>query len=272
MPQMCVTVSTQERSGPGDWIKAHTPAHQRTGSGAMRNASAALRLANDEARRLFGDCILFRELGPDERNALFARVRIRTYSSGETIFEMGMPGDNMMAVLSGSVRISVPSPDGREIVLAILRPGEVFGEIALLDGKERTADASAMGPCHLAMLDRRDVLAFLERHPKAWTGLVEVLCGRLRNTDRQLAELTLLQLPTRLAKALLRFADTEKGTGRESLRVRLSQRELGNICAASRETVNKCLSLWQRGGIVHVEDGLVTIAKRAALEQLAELE
>ena len=81
----------------------------------------------------------------------------------------------MMAVLSSTVRISVPSPDGREIVLAMLHAGDVFGEIALLDGKERTADAKAITSCHLIVLERRDVLTFLDRHPKIWPKLLEVL-------------------------------------------------------------------------------------------------
>jgi CRP-like cAMP-binding protein len=180
----------------------------------------------------------------------------------------------MMAVLGGSVRISVPSPDGKEIVLAILQPGEVFGEIALLDGKERTADAKAISECHLAILERREVLACLEHHPKIWPKFVAVLCGRLRNTDQHIAELALLQLPARLAKALLRFANPEpqSGNGRPLLQVPLSQRELGNICGASRESINKCLGGWQRRGVIRIEDGVVMVANRTALEELAELD
>ena len=159
----------------------------------------ASRAATEDGRRLLEQCILFRELEAKERNALSARVHVRTYSAGQTIFHIASAGDHMMAVLSGQVRISVPSPGGKEIVLAILQPGEVFGEIALLDGKERTADAKAMSTCDLAILERRDMLAFLDRHPKLWLKLVEVLCSRLRKTDQHIAEIALLQLPTRLA-------------------------------------------------------------------------
>jgi CRP/FNR family transcriptional regulator, cyclic AMP receptor protein len=231
-------------------------------------------MATGDARRLLGECFLFRDLGAEARNALFALVRIRAYSAGESIFDMGSAGDNIMAVLSGSVRISVPSPGGKEIVLAMLQPGEVFGEIALLDGRERTADASAMTTCHLAILERRYVLAFFNRNPEIWPKLVDVLCGRLRNADQHIAELALLQVPTRLAKALLRLASVERGTtnGHQLLQVHLSQRELGNICGASRESINKCLSLWQRRGIVQMEESLITLADRTALEELAELE
>jgi len=239
---------------------------------SRRPAAVVARMAAEDGRQLLGQCILFRELGAEERNALFSRIHVRAYCAGETIFHMGSAGDNMMALLSGSVRISVPSPDGREIVLAILQPGEVFGEIALLDGKERTADARAVTACHLATLERRDVLAFLDRHPKMWPKVAELLCGRLRSSDERVAGLALHQLPTRLAKALLRFASMTQETTSRRLQVHLSQRELGNICGATRETVNKCLNTWQRRGIVRIEDGAVMIANQTAVEEMAELE
>jgi CRP/FNR family transcriptional regulator, cyclic AMP receptor protein len=230
------------------------------------------RTATEEACRLLGECFLFRELDAEERNVLFARVRVRNYAAGETIFLMGSAGDSMMAVLSGNVRISVPSPDGKEIVLAILQSREVFGEIALLDGKERTADARAMSACSLAILERREVLSFLERYPHVWPKLVAVLCSRLRNTDQHIAELALLELPARLAKALLRFGHAEgQANNRRSLQIQLSQRELGNICGATRESINKCLRGWQRRGIGQSEESLVTVANLTALEELAEL-
>src|SRR3954471_6913342 len=128
----------------------------------------------EDARIVFGECVLFRGLSPDERSALISRAQLRKFSPNDTIFLMGSPGDSMMAVLNGSVRISVPSPEGKEIVLAILQPKEVFGEIALLDGKERTADARAMSACTLAVLERREVLSFLQRYPHAWPKIVEV--------------------------------------------------------------------------------------------------
>src|SRR5262245_13516755 len=140
---------------------------------------------------------------------LVGRARMRQFAVGEPIFLMGSPGTSMMAVLSGSVRISIPSHEGREIILAMLQPGEVFGEIAVLDGKERTADAHAMTACTLAVLDRRDVLEFLERHPNVWPRVVEVLCDRLRATDRQMAEVAMQQLPVRLAEVVLRMTYVE---------------------------------------------------------------
>ncbi len=223
----------------------------------------------EDARRLLADCILFRDLVTGERDAVVARARIRHFAADEAIFLMGSPGSSMMAVLRGTVRISVPSPEGREVVLAILQPGEVFGEIALLDGKERTADARAITACDLAVLERRDVMDFLRRQPDAWPRLVEVLCDRLRASDLQMAELAMQPLPVRLAKVLLRMAHSET-LERPADRVEVSQRELGNIVGAARESVNKCLSEWQRSGCVRIERTSITISDRAILEQTAE--
>jgi CRP/FNR family transcriptional regulator, cyclic AMP receptor protein len=224
---------------------------------------------SEDARRLLANCILFRGLVTGERDEVVARARIRHFAAGETIFLMGSPGTSMIAVLRGTVRISVPSPEGREIVLAILQPGEVFGEIALLDGKERTADARAMTGCDLAVLERRDVMEFLERQPNAWPRLVEVLCGRLRASDLHMAELAMQPLAVRLAKVLLRMVHPET-LGRPADRVQVSQRELGNIVGAARESVNKCLSEWQRSGCVRIEGTWITISDRVMLEQTAE--
>jgi len=229
------------------------------------------RSALDDARRLLAECSLFRGLAPDERNALVARGHLRKFDAGDTIFMIDSPGDSMMAILEGSVRISVPSPEGKEVVLAILHAGEVFGEIALLDGKGRTADARAMTRCNIAVLDRRDVLTFFQRHPNAWPKLVEVLCERLRRTDEHLAEMALLEIPLRLAKALLRLlANDERAGGAAAAKVGLTQRELGNMVGASRESVNKCLNEWQRRGIVTIEDNIITIVNRTLLKQMAE--
>jgi CRP-like cAMP-binding protein len=224
----------------------------------------------DDGRQLLGECVLFRGLGTVEKNALFSRIRIRSFAAGETIFLMGSPGGNMMAVLSGKVRISVRSQQGRELLLAILFPGEVFGEIALLDGKQRTADATAMTNCSLAMLERREILAFFERNPTAWPNIVSLLCDRLRKTDEHLTEVAFLQLPARLAKALLRGLSVDTQPGQQADQIQLSQRELGNLIGAARESVNKCLRGWQDEGIISVKGGVITIRNRAALESLAE--
>ena len=222
-----------------------------------------------EAYRLLGNCVLFAGLSADERAALAARARISVFDAGETIFTINSPGNQLMAVLSGTIRISVPSSDEKALVLAIIQPGEIFGELAVLDGKERSADAIAETACTLAILDRPDILSFLERNPSAWLKLVEVLCQRLRQTNEVFAEVALLHLPVRLAKAMLRISKANSAKAQME-KIKLSQRELANMLGGTRESVNKCLRKWQREGIVKISEGSIIITKQAALEDIAE--
>ena len=225
----------------------------------------------EDARRLLGKSALFRNLAPNDRNSLVARARMRSFNAGDTIFLMGDLHDSMIAILEGEVRISIPS-DGKEVVLAIVYAGEVFGEIAMLDGKPRSAHAKALTACILAILDRRDVLAALDRNPGAWLGFVEVLCSRLRYTDKQLVEMALLQLPERLAQTLLRAVDAAPTQVPTGANLRVSQYELAHRVGATRESVNKCLQEWQRARIIRIEKRVITIVDRAALEALVEPE
>jgi CRP/FNR family cyclic AMP-dependent transcriptional regulator len=132
----------------------------------------------DQTFQLFSECVLFRHIERREIGALFTRVRIRDFAASETIFVIGSPADSMMIVLRGAVQISVTSPKGQPL-LVILFAGEIFGEIALLDGRARLADAIAITDCSLAIVDRHDMLAFLEQNPGAWQDVVSVL--RLRH-------------------------------------------------------------------------------------------
>jgi CRP/FNR family transcriptional regulator, cyclic AMP receptor protein len=224
-----------------------------------------------EARHLLGNCSLFGGLSTDERAAIAARARIRTYNADETIFTIGSPGDQMMALLSGTIRISVPSLDGKELLLTIIQPGEVFGELAVLDGKERSADAIAETACTLAILDRHDILSFFERNPSAWPKLVGILCDRLRRTDQIFAEVALMQLSVRLAKTMLRILNGQINSAvAKTTKIRFSQRELANMVGGTRESVNRCLRNWQRNEIIQITEGAIIITNRPALENMAE--
>jgi len=225
-------------------------------------------------RQLLAQCNLFRGLPADERATLIARAHIRKYAADETVFRTGSAGDSMMAVLRGRVRISMASPDGRLIMLAVHGAGEIFGEMDVFGRKERSADARAASECRLAILERRDVLSFLERHPNAWSGFVAILCERQRRADEHLVEMTLMDLPVRLAKTLLRMTAIEPHPecGKHLSHVRLSQREIGSLVGATRESVNKWLGRWQRMGLLQIAENLITIADRHALEELAQLD
>ncbi|HET9903184.1 MAG TPA: Crp/Fnr family transcriptional regulator [Xanthobacteraceae bacterium] len=227
--------------------------------------AGASRESRDATRRVLRECKLFGALSEAARDALAARARVRDFARGQTIFVMGEPGDSVHAVLEGEVRLSVASPAGRDVLLAIMRPGDIFGEIAVLDGQPRTADATALAPCSLAIIERREFIAALNREPQAWQAIVEILCARIRSADQQLAEIALLNVPVRLANVLLRHAEGDAGHRRAAL----SQRKLGELVGASRESVNKCLAQWRRAGILRVGNGAISITNPAALREIA---
>ncbi len=175
----------------------------------------------EHGRRVFGECALFRSLGAADKKALFADLQVQKFAPNETIFLKGSPGDRLMAVLAGHVRISVPSVDGQPLVLAILNAGEVFGEVAILDGKERTTDATALSECSLATLRRDEILSFLQAHPSAWPEIVTILCDRLRKMNEHVAELALPQLFLVLEPAdierMRRFGEVQRYRAGEAL-------------------------------------------------------
>ena len=214
---------------------------------------------------------LFVRLGDEETDAILAHARVAKYAAGDQIVVKGDPGDSMMAVLNGRVSISVPSPDGRQVVLSVLRDGDIFGEIALLDGKERTADVNALTDCEILIVPRRSLWSLLEHRPDVCIELMLVLCERLRHTNQQVEDLAFLDLKARIAKVLLRLAG-ESGAGKmqiEPVAVRISQSALGELVGGSRESVNKLLHVWKQSGIVSVEKGAIVIHDTAVLAESA---
>ena len=213
---------------------------------------------------------LFEPLGDGEIDEILAHATVARHAEDEEIFAKGDPGNSMMAVLKGRVMISAPSVDGRQMVLTVMHEGDVFGEIALLDGKERTADATAMTDCELLVVPRRSLLSLLERRADLCIRMLIVLCERLRRTNEQVEDLAFLELGARIAKVLVRLAgENSEGQPREHpLAVKISQRALGELVGGSRESVNKYLQDLKRSGIVTLERGEIMIRDREALAAL----
>lgn len=227
-------------------------------------------LTTAEKERLFARHVLFGGLESDDLDALLSHARIEHHPAGRLVFSKGTPGRSMMAVLRGSVRISATAANGREVLLAILDAGEIFGELALLDGGERTADAIAMSDCDLLVIDQRDFIPFLKRRSDLCIELLKVLSTRLRRTDVLVETALFGRLDNRLARALVRLAEksgAEEG-GKPTLRLNVSQQELGGLVGASRENVNKQLRAWQRAGLLDLGKRLVVIHDLEALEEL----
>ena len=212
---------------------------------------------------------LFRELPSPVIERLGSYMKRRSVARGSTIFAKGDPGDGLMGVLAGAVKISVPSADGRDVVLNIINEGGIFGEIALLDGHPRTADATAMSDCQLMIIERRDFLQFLRSQPDVTLKFIEILCARLRRTSEQVQDVTFLDLPTRLAKTLLRL--TAEGDAPAAKRkVTITQRELSQMIGMSRESTNKQLRAWAKRKWIELERGGVTVLQPERLADAAE--
>ena len=214
---------------------------------------------------------LFERLGDSEIDAILAHATVARQAEGDQIFAKGDPGNSMMAVLKGRVVISAPSPDGRQVVLTVMREGDLLGEIALLDGNQRTADATAAVDCELLVVPRRSLLALLERRPDLCIDLLILLCERLRRTNEQVEDLAFLDLEARIAKVLVRLIEESGGDDHSSTKpvgVKISQRALGELVGGSRESVNKHLQDWKRSGIIAIEKGAIVIRDLPALEAL----
>jgi CRP/FNR family transcriptional regulator, cyclic AMP receptor protein len=225
-------------------------------------------IAGAERRRLLARCRLFQGLPAPDLDLLAARAPERRYAHGRPIFARGEPGSCMFAVAEGRVRLSVTSAEGREVLLAVLGPGEVFGELALLDGGPRSADATALGGCLLLSVDRRDLLPLLRRSPEAAAGLFEVVCARLRATNERLEGAEAMPVAARLARLLLTLADREGAGGRVD--PALSQGDLGRLAGASRQKVNLHLSRWTAEGVLARERGAIRVIDRGRLRDVAE--
>jgi CRP/FNR family transcriptional regulator, cyclic AMP receptor protein len=223
-------------------------------------------LTSERARKVLERCALFRALGERERIELAAHAQPRMFTANQPVFHLGEPGYSMMGVVVGSVRIWLPTPKGRDIILADLSAGELFGEIALLDGKARSANATALTNCELLVLERRDVLPFLERSPTACLNLMQMLCARVRRSDERMAEIAFFDLPARLARVLLRYP----AVGRGPPKLSLSQRELAEMSGSTRENVNRCLRDWQRQGILDLKNRWTIVLKPEALHAIEQ--
>lgn len=220
--------------------------------------------AADRGRKLLEKCTLFRSLDEAARREIAAHARLRNFATGEPICRLDDDGDSMMAIVAGTVRISLPALRGKEIILADLRPGDLFGEIALLDGRPRSANATAHTKCELMVLERRDVLPFLERNPAACMKLMEILCARIRRSDERMADIAFFNLAVRLAKTLLSYQPQNRG----AMKLSLSQSELAEMAGGTREKVNRCLRDWQRRGILELRDRWTIILKPEVLREI----
>jgi CRP/FNR family transcriptional regulator len=204
---------------------------------------------------------LFAALDDESGAALASVLSTRAVNRGRTIFSEGDPGDRLFVVLDGKVMITRAASDGRENLLSVLGPGEMFGELSLFDPGTRTATAAAITDCRLISLDHDDLRPWLTGRPEVATHLLQALARRLRRSNEALADLVFSDVPGRVAKALLELADKFGQPDGEGIVVPhdLTQEELAQLVGASRETVNKALSDFAGRGWLRLEGRSVTL-------------
>ncbi|MGC1554664.1 MAG: Crp/Fnr family transcriptional regulator [Bradyrhizobium sp.] len=211
---------------------------------------------------------IFSDLDAEAFEQLGRYAKSATLKRGATIFSKGDPGNSLIAVVTGTVKISISSPDGRTAILNLIGPGEIVGEVALLDGQARTADAIANTNCEIFVIDRREFLPFVRSQPALAMKFIELLCARLRWTSDQVEEVILQDLPGRLASALIRLTERHKATqgGRA---IAITQQEISEMVGMSRESINKQLRAWATRNWVRLEHGAIVVLDVAPLQEIA---
>jgi len=211
----------------------------------------------------------FADLEPEAFDQLCRYAKHSTLKRGATIFSKGDPGNSLVAVISGTVKISISSPDGRNAILNLIGAGEIFGEIALLDRQPRSADAIANSNCELFIIDRREFIPFVRSQPTVAMKLIELLCERLRRTSDQVEQIILQNLPGRLASALLGLTERHKA-GQGGRTIAITQQEISEMVGMTRESINKQLRVWAGRDWVRLEHGAIVVLKPEPLQALVE--
>ena len=216
----------------------------------------------------------FAGLPPHALDDLVRRIRLRSYDRGTTIFHKDDPGSLLYIILSGAVKITMPSIEGKELMLCILAAGDFFGELSLFDGEPRSATAEAVDDgTQTLILPRDDFLELVTSYPRLAIHIITLLSRRLRETNLLAQDVCLLDLPGRLAQRLLDLAEKHGRPEGERIQInlRLTQSELASLVGATRVATNRQLQRLQQRGLIDWEARRIRILKPAALRKLALL-
>ncbi|HRD78128.1 MAG TPA: Crp/Fnr family transcriptional regulator [Hyphomicrobiaceae bacterium] len=237
----------------------------------MSSGPSEATVGHDRTRTLLKNGTFLGGLPDAALDLLARRVHVAKFAKGATIYTRGDAGDSMMIIVTGRVKITNVTADAHEVVLNFLGKGDVLGEIALLDGRERTAGAVTLEATEVLVLQRRDALPVLTAHPDTLLEVIMVLCEKLRLASGIIESHT-LDMAGRTASGLLRLV---RQHGRQSkggalIDLKLSQRDLGNYLGLSRENVNRQLAALREKGVISVDGANITIVDEDALTAIAE--
>jgi len=228
--------------------------------------------ASGQKREILARVPLFAGLGARELEALAGVTRSQRVAARDELFHKGDAGTQVYAVVQGTLKVVTTSDEGDDVVLNLLGPGAVIGEVAVFCNAERSASVVALTDCDLLAIERRDLLAFLRSHPDASLALMSVLAERLRSLSELVEDTLFLNLPVRLAKKLIALAETHGQRTPEGLRIelKLSQGEWGDLVGATRESINKQLRTWGEAGLVRLHQGHLVIRRPERLAAIAD--
>lgn len=236
---------------------------------AMPETEVKLRMA--EVSEILSRAGIFQGVEPTAVRTLIEQLDTVNFPRGTTIFDEGEPGDRLYIIISGKVKLARHSVDGRENLLTVMGPSDMFGELSIFDPGPRTSSAICVTELHAATMDSTMLHNWISEHPEIAEQLLRVLARRLRRTNNSLADLIFTDVPGRVAKALLQLANrfgTQEGT---ALRVHhdLTQEEIAQLVGASRETVNKALAEFAHRGWIRLEGKSVLISDTERLAKRA---
>ena len=228
--------------------------------------------ARDDRREILSKMFLFSELAPRDLELLADYTTRKQVAARSELFHKGDAAGEAYGIVSGRLKAVSRSPEGKEVTFSIMERGEVFGEVALLSGKARTATVIALEASELLVIGRRELMHLLEREPKLAVNCMNALATRLLALTERMEETLFLRMPSRLARKLLELANAYGAPSGEEIRLqlKLSQAELGNLIGTSRESVNKQLGLWEQDGVVRRDGRELVLLDSHVLEDVAD--
>ena len=208
---------------------------------------------------------LLRSAPTEELESVAASSRLRTFRRGQVVCTAGDPGDTLIVVVSGQVKISVRSADGAELTLTVVGPGATIGEVSVADGGPRSADIETVAESQLLFVPRATMQAVCARVPAVAQALTSAIAAALRRLTETTSDLVFLDLPRRVAKLLLSQPRSDDGV----LSQQLTQEEYARLLGSTRQSVNIALRGFERRGWIEMHDRSVTVKQAAALARFA---
>ena len=224
-------------------------------------------MTSDELVRILHATDLFGSVPAEELEAVAAASRLRVFRRGQVVCTAGQPGDTVIVVVSGRLKVVVRSAEGGELTLTVVQPGGVFGELAAVDGGPRSADAETLEESRLLLIPRELVQDMCARVPAVSLAVAKSLAATLRRLTEGTSDLVFLDLPRRVAKVLLSQPRDEHGV----IQLKMSQEQLAHQAAGTRQSVNAALRGFERRGWIEIHDRAVTVKQAAALSRFAEI-